>query len=1051
VNTQLGPWSIDDLRHLAAHGTPVHERDHHWIAGDADPAAIEHAWVASAALGNRAAFDTLMTRRGVSVSEQVARWCRTRLRDDAPLPVWVEQLVASLQAAGLLGPDADCPLPAAMRAVANAECAAITPTLAAHGLAETAVSACGELLQQRLATLVQPVLRADARRVVEQQTGFGLFPRPPALRATLLRYPVLAECMVRTIRCWSAALHEFAERWQRDCWQLADRFNGGQALGSIVALRAEAADLHDGGRQVLLVTTESGLRLVYKPRSLAVDVAFDALLDWLRAQEPTCTLRVARPLDRGDYGWCAFIDHQPLGDAPESDDAAQASLVHDYYRQCGYLLALGYAINATDLHYENLIVHAGAPVPIDLETVIAPSFDPPVEALQQAGGLHVDRATVWQFLLNNVMSTCLLPHWLTVGGQWVEIGGFSGAVGESEAAIPPHRLTAVPSGQELGRHADALLSGFAHCYQVLLARAPRLLADDAGPLAGFRSVPLRFLHRDTAIYGALIRGSLAPEHLVDASRRDVYLERVYRAAFDNEHVMVGLMEAEREALLALDIPRFGIAADGLSIHDTVGERATLATWKTAVAQIRARLTALSAEDLERQLQLIRLSVLACVRTTGVDADAVAIDQAAAYQPDSDRADVLPVVAARARAVFDTGIADGDVRFWSSLRELPRTGAYAVEPIAIGLGNGALGFAQLLARLARAEPAGGWSARLSSTCQPLLEALTENRLPAAFRKRQLNVGLVDGAGGLVAGLAGLAEQCSDDADVAARCLQAAGVQAALHLDQDALRDDDRVDLCEGRAGAILGLLALRQAVLSAADAVVPTVDGVRRDADWCLDQALAHARCLAEHLPTAGLSARFAQSADTLQQARAGNWGPVFRGPAGVLLAVLHLHAALGDRTHLLIDLAEQLAADMPRLSQLDDRLKRPPTIAELLIRNRAEQHGLIAADACSDAQFARWLSERVHHAQREDTFARGRAGALACLQVMQAGAASSAVIATQLPLLQRRMVAVSARSAGQDTRCISLFHGDTGVLLCLLGEAHSGAMQWFFPPDTPSK
>lgn len=1054
LTARITPWTLADLRQLAALGTPVDERDHNWVAGDADPSELEQAWIESAALGNRVAFDALMARRGVSVPEQVARWCRSRLRDDAPLPDWVAQLVASLQAAGLLGPDADAahPLPSAITTLAQAELAAITPALALHGLGEAALSACGELLQQRFALLIQPILNAEARRASEQQTGFALFPKPPALLAMLLRYPVLAECLARTIRCWVVFLHEFAERWQRDRLQLAEMFNHGQPFDQVVALRAEAADLHDGGRQVLLVTVNGGLQLVYKPRSLAVDVAFDALLSWLREQEPDCTLRVARPLDRGDYGWCAFIDHQPLADALNDDPDAHASAAQGYYTQCGYLLALGYAINATDLHCENLIVNSGAPVPIDLETVIAPGHAPDQITLQSTD-LAADHPALRQLLLNNVFTTCLLPHWLTVAGRWAEIGGFSGDSIASTTAIPPHRLTALPIGQEFARHADALLTGFERLYRVLLELAPRLLADDGTLLAAFRSVPLRFLHRDTAIYAALIRSSLAPAHLTDAARRAVYLERVYRAAFDHPQALLALMDAERDALLALDIPRFGIAADSLTVVDQVAERATLPDWKSAVVKIRDRLTALSTHDLQRQLQLIRLAVLARVRTSdaniddAINAPADAAENVAATSPVIDTAACLPLVVERAQALFETGIEDGDSRYWSSIRELVIDGAYGVEPVAFSLANGALGFAQLQAVLARLDPSADWSQRLTVTCQPLLAAPDDARQPAPFRKRQIDVGLVDGVGGLVAGLAALVGQCGD-ADVSARALRAASAQALTHLDQDALRDDHRVDLREGRAGALLGLLALRQA-LTATTLDAPVIDGVRIDADWCLDQALAHGRRLADEASAVTLSARMTQLQATLQQARAGHWGPVQRGPAGVLLAILHLHAALGERALWLTDLAEQLAASLPRVSDMGNRQQRPPTLAEWMVHQSAAQSGLIAADDASAEQFADWLRARVRFGEREVSLARGRAGVIVCLQAMMAAAPHrdvAAAIASQQQQLLHSMIVRSAQPRITETRCISLFHGETGVALCLLDAARSGAMQWFFPP-----
>ena len=48
--------------------------------------------------------------------------------------------------------------------------------------------------------------------------------------------------------------------------------------------RRDAADRHRGGRSVVLATFESGLVLVYKPKSLAVDRHFQETLAWMNSK-----------------------------------------------------------------------------------------------------------------------------------------------------------------------------------------------------------------------------------------------------------------------------------------------------------------------------------------------------------------------------------------------------------------------------------------------------------------------------------------------------------------------------------------------------------------------------------------------------------------------------------------------------------------------------------------------------------------------------------------------------------------------------------------------
>src|SRR5690606_33615502 len=113
---------------------------------------------------------------------------------------------------------------------------------------------------------------------------------------------------------------------------------------------AGRSDPHSGGRTVHLLEFASGLRLVYKPRSLGVDRAFLEFLDWLALRgapvpPPSSPTFVARVLDRGSHGWAEFVEHREC-----SDRAA----VRRYYRNSGSLLALVHALGGTDFHYENI-------------------------------------------------------------------------------------------------------------------------------------------------------------------------------------------------------------------------------------------------------------------------------------------------------------------------------------------------------------------------------------------------------------------------------------------------------------------------------------------------------------------------------------------------------------------------------------------------------------------------------------------------------------------------------------------------------------------------
>src|SRR5204863_1066075 len=117
------------------------------------------------------------------------------------------------------------------------------------------------------------------------------------------------------------------------------------------------------GRVVMRLRFRSGDRLVYKPQSLAIEEHYQQLQSWVNHHSPTLSLRLLRVLDRGTHGWTEYVQFEECSTAEE---------VRSFYQRTGALLAIFYSLNATDLHFENLIACRDYPVPIDLETLFHP-------------------------------------------------------------------------------------------------------------------------------------------------------------------------------------------------------------------------------------------------------------------------------------------------------------------------------------------------------------------------------------------------------------------------------------------------------------------------------------------------------------------------------------------------------------------------------------------------------------------------------------------------------------------------------------------------------
>ena len=204
------------------------------------------------------------------------------------------------------------------------------------------------------------------------------------------RYPVLVRVLAVRCTLWVDSCAELVQRAEADAPALSALFDAGD-LGAVVDVHAGRGDTHCGGRTVATVQFASGLTVMYKPRSMKLDLAFYGLLAWLgeRGLEPA--QRVLRILDCGEYGWMEYV--RPAAVASEAE-------LRDYYERAGALVCLAYVLGAGDLHADNLIAVGSYPMIVDLETTMCPPVQGAKPITQDGAQLAV-----------SVLRSLLLPFW----------------------------------------------------------------------------------------------------------------------------------------------------------------------------------------------------------------------------------------------------------------------------------------------------------------------------------------------------------------------------------------------------------------------------------------------------------------------------------------------------------------------------------------------------------------------------------------------------------------------------------------------------------------
>lgn len=607
------------------------------------------------------------------------------------------------------------------------------------------------------------------RRYVASELASGLL-------EFALEFPVALRQIARLADTWIAGLVELATRIEADRAALAERFAGGRDPGSVLSVERLPSDRHDGGRGVFRVRFAVGLDLVVKPRSLAIEAAWERVLRRLERLDFAELPPAARALDCGTHGWMEWIGAAELPDEASADE---------WFRRAGALVALAEMLGAEDLHAENLIAARSGPVVIDAEMLAQPDRPGGDSRQRFAGGLlrragagTGDRIENWAGLHPVVPRTVS-----TQAQSWRDLGGdgIAPVAGEIVTAPLPNAPRLAGRQLEPSAHAAALAFGHRRTWERLLACRTELLAAD-GPLDELTGVSTRLLFRPSQEYATVLDRLKTPRWQREGASAGILLEALARpfATAGRAPLAWPLVGVERAMLEALDVPRFEVGADRLEV-DSCGRRAGGLILRSTRAAIAGRLTELSEAAIARRAEVLAAALSAPAGPRISLAPAEGPDATARALALADRLAGFELERARYEGARESHAPD------RRLREL-------------ALYDGDLGRALVLAladRLDGGERFAAVDSRLAATLQRWAEGAAPSALP---------IGGLEGTGAVVWGLVALASLRSADSavwlDGARRFAEITALPGAalppVH------------DLFGGTAGAVLALLALAEA-------------------------------------------------------------------------------------------------------------------------------------------------------------------------------------------------------------------------------------------------
>jgi type 2 lantibiotic biosynthesis protein LanM len=549
------------------------------------------------------------------------------------------------------------------------------------------------------------------------------------------------------------------------------------------------------------------LKIVYKPRSLAVESHFQEVLTWLNQCGHQPAFRTLTLLDRGTYGWVEWID---------AAECASEAEVRRFYQRQGAYLALLYALEATDFHMSNIIAAGEYPILIDLEALFHPRD---IEPDWSSMDLALDLITY-----HSVLRLGLLPEPEFTEDETVGVFDQSGLVGAGGQRTPytvpvwenkgtdimrlVRKHKTIHGGKNLptwhGRpvnvadYLEAIDEGFTSLYRFLIRRRDELLALQSSLLGRFVGDEVRVLPRSGRRYSALLEQSFHPDLMRDALDRDRFFDWLWQDV-ESEPYLAGLIPHEQADLLAGDIPLFTTRVGSRAVYNSA-EKSIIACFFpcSGLEVARRRIAALDEADLARQRWFIKAS-MATVTARMTLTPTYSYVAPAATPADLQRQLLHQARAAGERLEQMALRVDGEVS-WMGVA-LVDDRQWLVEPLHTDLYNGLPGVALFLAHLGAFTGDERWTALAQAAVATLRRFLAEEHEDGADDLG--SIGAFNGLGGQLYTFAHLATLWKEP--VLIGVVETHIERAKVLLQRPT--DSEKPGLAHGIAGCLAGLLAL----------------------------------------------------------------------------------------------------------------------------------------------------------------------------------------------------------------------------------------------------
>ncbi|WP_068613671.1 type 2 lanthipeptide synthetase LanM family protein [Paenibacillus tuaregi] len=430
-------------------------------------------------------------------------------------------------------------------------------------------------------------------------------------------YSTLIEVLSITTRNYFNFTLEVLHNTATEKMSLESVFFMKEPMGRVVKLDTGAGDGHKGGKAVSIMHFTSGSKLVYKPRSLELEIGFNELLHWLNNQAAKAgkvlDFRTSRVYSLQDCGWMEFI---------ENEECPDYQALERFYVRSGQILCLLYVLNSVDFHFENLIASGEHPMLIDMESIFH------AVAKGEKKEEHSGYIKARKVINSSVNMISLLPTVLSKRSGADEISFDLGGLSvHEEQTIPIKSLFIdgietdlvkvlrqdsvitpksnnpvfegrIVSSEDYVRH---LKDGFSQMYLWIMNHKREVEHKVKMIFSAMRS---RLIMKATAFYGQLLKIAAHPDFMrYEADRRMI----LHRVALKASEVQKWIVSSEYEDLYQNDIPYFTVDINDTRVINSRGEACEDLLERSSMSAVLEKLESLSLGDLNRQNEFIEMS------------------------------------------------------------------------------------------------------------------------------------------------------------------------------------------------------------------------------------------------------------------------------------------------------------------------------------------------------------------------------------------------------------------------------------------------------------